>query len=191
MKKATNSPDKPCDLEAEAFAAVAKAAEHGELLDADRIAELLLQAGRLNGPALLSTAWFSQVIDAGTLVTQVGRVWSMAEYPDAALDRELWRKLFTTAGFTVDGRPAERPANPIELWRGSVPERRADWSWSARRTVAEGYATGTGARRPTTGKLYSVLAPPSALLAHNTGRDEDEYVLDTNALAITEVPLSP
>ncbi|RLU82562.1 hypothetical protein CTZ27_30030 [Streptomyces griseocarneus] len=188
MPQATSSPDEPVDLVAEAFAAVAEAAEHGELLDADRFAGLLLQAGRLDGPALLFDAWFGQVIDVGTLSAQIGRVWSMSEYPDAALGREVWRTLFATAGFTVDGRPAERPAGPVELWRGSVPERRADWSWSTRRAVAEGYATGTGARRPTTGRLYRILAPPSALLAHVTSRDEDEYVLDTDALTITEMP---
>ncbi|MEU5417858.1 hypothetical protein [Streptomyces sp. NPDC020667] len=161
MTKAISSPDEPCDLEAEAFAAVAKTAEHGEVLGADRLAELLLQAGRLNGPALLFDAWFGQVIDVGTLVAQVGRVWSMAEYPDAALDREVWRRLFATAGFTVDGRPAERPARLIELWRGSVPERRADWSWSACRAVAEGYATGSGARRPATGRLTASSLRPA------------------------------
>ncbi|MEV6251278.1 hypothetical protein AB0M38_34700 [Streptomyces sp. NPDC051742] len=51
-------------------------------------------------------------------------------------------------------------------------------------------ATGTGGRRPTTGKLYRVLAPPSALLARNNGRDENEYVLDTDTLHITEEPLT-
>ncbi|MGY1548283.1 hypothetical protein [Streptomyces sp. MN6] len=180
----------PRDLGAEAFAAVAEAAGCGELLDAGRFAELLLMVGRLDGPALLFDAWSGETIDASTLTAHVGQVWSMAEYPDAALDRPAWRRLFAAAGFTTDGRPAERPADPVELWRGSVSERRADWSWSTRRAVAESYATGTGARRPTTGRLYRVVAPPSALLAHNTGRDEDEYVLDTDALTITEVPLT-
>ncbi|MFD9596799.1 hypothetical protein ACFWA9_29180 [Kitasatospora sp. NPDC059973] len=177
------------DLSEEAFAAVAEAAECGELLDADRFAALLLKAGRLDGPALLFDAWFGQAIDAATLAAHVGQVWSMAEYPDATLDRAAWRELFTAAGFTTDGRPAERPAGPVELWRGSVPERRADWSWTTRRAVAEGYATGTGARRPTTGRLYRTLAPAVALLAYNTGRDEDEYVLDTDGLTIAEHPL--
>lgn len=190
MVKATGSPAEPRDLSAEAFAVVAEAVEHGELLDAGRFAGLLLRAGRLEGPALLCKAWSGGVIGVGIFVAQVGRVWSMAEYPDAALDRETWRTLFAAAGFTVDGRPAERPAGAVELWRGSVPERRADWSWSTSRVVAEGYATGTGARRPTTGRLYRVLAPPCALLARNTGRDEDEYVLDTDALTITQVPLT-
>ncbi|MEU8620617.1 hypothetical protein [Streptomyces sp. NPDC048623] len=134
------------------------------------------------------------MIDTGTLITQAGRVRSMAEYPDTALDRAVWRTLFKAAGFTVDGRPAERPAHTVELWRGSVSERKADRSSSVSRAVAvaEAYATGTGtgARRPTTGRLYRVLAPPRAPLARNNGRAEDEYVLDTETLPITEVPLT-
>ncbi|MEV6421642.1 hypothetical protein [Streptomyces sp. NPDC051662] len=180
----------PCDLGAEAFAAVAEAAKQGELLDCARFGELLLWAGRLDGPALLFDGWLGEAIDVGTLAAHIGRVWSMAEYPDAALGHQMWRELFAAAGFTADGKPAERPVGPVELWRGSVPERRADWSWTSRRTVAEGYATGTGARRPSTGRLYRIVAPTFALLAHNVSRDEDEYVLDTDALAITEVPLT-
>ncbi|MFJ5592825.1 hypothetical protein ACIQCG_24130 [Streptomyces noursei] len=179
------------DLGAEAFAAVAEAAERGELLDTGRFAELLLRAGRLDGPALLFDAWFGEAIATRTLAAHVGSVWSMAEYPDAALDRPAWRELFAKAGFTADGRPATHPAGPVELWRGSVHERRADWSWTTRRAVAEGYATGTGARRSTTGRLYRTVAPPSALLAHSTGRGEGEYVLNTDGLTIAEVPLTP
>ncbi|MFD4535659.1 hypothetical protein ACFWNL_18465 [Kitasatospora sp. NPDC058397] len=178
------------NLNEEAFAEVAEAVEGGETLDAERFAQLLLRAGRLDGPALTFDAWFGEVIAEGTLAAHLGRVWSMAEYPDAALGHDGWRALFDAAGFTADGRRAERPVEAVELWRGSVPERRADWSWTTRRAVAEGYATGTGVRRPATGRLYRVVAPPSALLAHNNGRDEDEYVLDTTGLTITEVPLT-
>lgn len=110
----------------------------------------------------------------------------MAEYPDRALTREEWRDLFREAGFTIDGHPAPRPTQPVTLWRGSVPERRTDWSWSTARTVAEGYANGTRARRPQ-GRLYRVDAPPAALLAANMERDEAEYVVDTVGLRITEV----
>ncbi|MEU6934906.1 hypothetical protein AB0A05_38130 [Streptomyces sp. NPDC046374] len=78
MAKASSSPTEPRDLAVEAFAAVAEASEHGELLDADRFAGLLLRAGGLEEPALPRDAWFGRVIDIGTLVAQAGRVWSMA-----------------------------------------------------------------------------------------------------------------
>ncbi|WP_278251550.1 MULTISPECIES: hypothetical protein [Streptomyces] len=38
--------------------------------------------------------------------------------------------------------------------------------------------------------MYRTVAPPASLFAHNTGRGEDEYVLDTDGLTITEVPLT-
>ncbi|WP_413106176.1 hypothetical protein [Streptomyces sp. Inha503] len=122
MTKATDQPvarlwlGELCDLEAEAFAATAEAAERAELLGVER--------RRSGSPGL--------------------------------------------ARVVRRGRPAERPAGPVELWRGSVPERRSDWSWTTRRTVAGGYATGTGVHRPTTGCLYRTIASPSALLAHDT-----------------------
>ncbi|MEW1552346.1 hypothetical protein, partial [Streptomyces tsukubensis] len=149
------------DLAAEAVAAVAEAARRGDQLDAEEFMGLLIRAGRLEGPGLLSAAWSTGAITAATLAVHVGRVWSMAEYPDAALDRPVWTELFAAAGFTADGRPVARPARPVPLWRGSVPERRTDWSWTTRRAVAEGYATGTGARRPRTGRLYRTVAPPT------------------------------
>ncbi|AIA08577.1 hypothetical protein DC74_8173 [Streptomyces noursei] len=110
--EAASPQDNLRDLGAEAFAAVAEAAERGELLDTGRFAELLLRAGRLDGPALLFDAWFGEAIDTRTLAAHVGSVWSMAEYPDAALDRPAWRELFAKAGFTADGRPRHTPRRP-------------------------------------------------------------------------------
>ncbi|QSY49549.1 MULTISPECIES: hypothetical protein [Streptomyces] len=85
MTKATGPPaDQPdvapiCrgrlrDLGAEAFAAIAEAAERCELLGVERFAELLLRAGRLDGPALLFDAWSGETIDARTLAAHVGQV---------------------------------------------------------------------------------------------------------------------
>ncbi|MER7309999.1 hypothetical protein, partial [Streptomyces griseoluteus] len=142
------------------------------------------RVGRVNGPALLFDAWHRAQIDTATLTATIGSVWSDAEYPDQCLDREAWRELFAAAGFTVDGQPATRPAEPVELWRGTVPERRTDWSWTTDRAVAERFAGGLRGRKP--GRLYRLLAPPHALLCANTERDEAEYVVDTTGLAITE-----
>jgi len=161
-------------------------AQHGQPLTTDELAVRLARAGRDYGPALLSAAWQQQYIDQAVLAAHVGDVWSGAEYPDRMLERDEWRALFAAAGYTVNGRPAPRPDGPLELWRGSVPERARDWSWTATRRIAEGYAAGTAARRPE-GRLYRTVAPPEALLCHNTGRDEDEYVIDTSQLTITAV----
>lgn len=179
----------PRDLEAEAFAEVRAAARAGNTLDADHLQRLLNWVGRLNAPALLHDAWFGPAVTAADLARHLGPVWSGAEYPERNLSKETWRELFRAAGYTRDGAPAPLPPGPVELWRGSVPERRRDWSWTATRAVAQGYADGTGANRPP-GRLYRTVAPPAALLAYNTGRDEDEHVVDTRGLRITEVSLS-
>lgn len=151
----------------------------------DEFERLLGFAGMRNGPALLFDAYAGRHIDSATITAVIGPVWSTAEYPDQNIDRDGWRILFRRAGFTIDGKPADRPEEPLELWRGSVPERRRDWSWSTDRTVAEGYANGTSARRPQ-GRLYRVVAPPEALLCANAERGEAEYVIDTRGLRITE-----
>ncbi|MFJ9474735.1 hypothetical protein ACIRRI_06925 [Streptomyces mirabilis] len=164
--------------------------DYGQLLRADKLTTdeldyLIGHEGRNAGPSLLADAYSEDKITAETVTALIGGIWSGAEYPDRHLDRDTWRWLFDVAGFTIDGEPAERPTEPILLWRGTVPERRTDWSWTTDRTIAEGYANGTAARRPT-GRLHVVLAPPEALLAANNGRSEAEYVVDTRGLTITE-----
>ncbi len=164
---------------------IAGMAARGETLTADEWQDLALGAGRIHGPALLWAAWWGDVIDADALAALVGSVWAMAEYPDRALSRAEWRGLFSVANYTVDGRRALLPTGPLTLWRGSVPERARDWSWSASREVAERYADGrvTG-RQP--GRLYRAEVHPSALLCSNTGhaRDEAEYVVDTDLVDV-------
>jgi hypothetical protein len=176
------------DLEAEAFEAVAQAAARGIVWSSADAERMLCWCGRIAAPYLLMDAWESGVLADADLAAHIGQAWSMAEFPDR-YGHDRWRELFHEAGFTLDGRPAQRPAAALELWRGSVPERRTDWSWTTERAVAEQYASGHY-RRPV-GRLYRVLAPPSAMLAANTGRDEAEYVIDTTGLDIIECPTTP
>jgi hypothetical protein len=154
-------------------------------LDQQEFEELLGRAGRVNGPALLFDAWYGESLTHDVLAAVIGGVWSAAEYPNQCLEHETWRELFDAAGFTIDGVPAERPTASVELWRGSVPERRTDWSWSTDRAVAEKFAAGVRGRKP--GRLYRVMAPPQALLCANNDRSEAEYVVDTRDLVIEEV----
>lgn len=166
--------------------------DYDRLLRADKLTTAELDyligwEGRNSGPELLADAYSDGKVTAETVTALIGGIWSGAEYPNRDLDRDTWRWLFKVAGFTIDGIPAERPTGPIALWRGSVPERRIDWSWSTDRAIAEGYANGTAARRPRTGRLYAMTAPPEALLCANNGRGEAEYVVDTRGLQITEL----
>lgn len=154
------------------------------LITAGDLSAQILRAGRINGPALLFDAWYSDQITPGTLAALIGDVWSMAEYPDRALDRETWVEMFQAAGYTADGKPAEKPTEPIRLWRGSTPARRRLMSWTTDRAVAAKFAAGIRGRA--VGRVWTITCPPAALLAANTGRGESEYVVDTRGLAITE-----
>jgi hypothetical protein len=160
------------------------ASEHvtGEELQA-----LINLGGRDHGPWLLHTAYTEHKITAEVLAGLIGGVWSMADRPDRELDRDEWRTLFDAAGFTVDGERKPRPSEPMVLFRGSVPQRRADWSWTYSIEVACRYADGNVTGR-TPGKLWVCKVPPEAMLAINTERDEDEIVVDTRGLHIWEGP---
>ncbi|KFG05603.1 hypothetical protein [Streptomyces scabiei] len=163
---------------------------HAELLAADRLTNdelttLISRAGRCYAPEFVAVAYVSGKITAETLAALVGAAWSEAEYPDRELHHDTWRRLFDTAGFTVDGKRAERPTEPEMLFRGSVPERRTDWSWTRNRAVAERFAAGIRGRAP--GHLWVCEVPPGHMLAVNTERDEDEVVVDTRGLQILEV----
>lgn len=170
------------DPPAEAAHALGQAIGSDRMLTEDELSTLIFLAGRINGPDFLAEAWYGQIIEPDVLASLVGLVWSRAEFPDRSLDADVWADLFAVAGFTVDGVRAAPPAAPVELWRGSVPDRRADWSWSTDRAVAEQYAQGFH-RRPR-GRLYRLLAPPEVLLCANpTCRMEAEYVVDTRTVA--------
>jgi hypothetical protein len=156
--------------------------EQAETLTTEQLERLILLAGRTFGPRFLDEAYSDDKITRATVTALIGGIWSSAEYPNQDLDRDTWRWLFDVAGFTVDGKAAERPAKPVELWRGSVPERSSDWSWSTDREVAQRFADGGRGRLP--GHLYRLVAPPEALLCANTERGEAEYVVDTHGLLI-------
>lgn len=156
-----------------------------ERLTTEELAWLMGLAGRTSGPTFLAEALAEDKITAQTVADLIGDVWSSAEFPDWHHDRDTWRWLFDVAGFTVDGKRAQRPAEPLTLYRGSVPERCDDWSWSRDIKVAEKFAAGSAGRPP--GRLWVCTVPPAHMLAANGYRDEDEVVVDTRGLQITEV----
>lgn len=158
----------------------------------EQLGEALGRLGRNDGPALLFDLHNEGLLSADAAAAHTGTAWSMAEYPDAYLDHESWRWLFSHAGYTHDGKRSDRPAEAVRLYRGSVPERRADWSWTDRRDVAERYAAGGLGGRPA-GQVWTALVEPWRLLCRNDdtdGRNEAEYVVDTDGLQIEAGALS-
>lgn len=141
------------------------------------------RVGRNYGPALLAALHDYGILTVDQLAAKIGEVWSMAEYPDRALGHDRWFELFDVAGYTENGNRAEPPAEPLTLYRGSVDNRRGDWSWTDDRTVAYRYADGQHYQRPR-GTVWRATVTPDRLLARNTERDESEYVVNTAGLAI-------
>lgn len=152
-------------------------------LDRDSLMTALVRVGRVPAVGLLADLAAEGMLTAELAAEFVGPAWSMSEYPDTHLDHDTWRGLFSLSGYTVDGVPAERPTEPLVLWRGSVPERKSDWSWTDNREVAARYAGGDHYHRPK-GIVWRAVVDPHRLLCCNLEREEREYVVDTEGLTI-------
>lgn len=157
----------------------------GETHDYEDLVGMTGRLGRAYGPRVLYNLDYHGLLEPAAYVRGVGHVWGLAEYPGVALDRDDWRRLFRKAGFTIDGELADRPADPIRLYRGSPNAHKRNFSWTPDRSRAEHFV-----RARTFGShqayLWTTLAPPSSLLAyiHESGRGEDEWVIDTRGLEI-------
>lgn len=172
-------------------AALMRAVDAGTTVDADTFLRLTSLAGRTAGPALLHTAWTFGLLDRDALAEAASDVWTMAEYPEQSLGRQTWLDIFTEAGFAVDGKRADRPADQVTLYRGAPKERRRRMAWSSDWSTAAKFATSRLRGRPA-GQVWTVDAPPEALLAVILdGREEAEYVIDTRGLKIRPGPDSP
>jgi hypothetical protein len=159
--------------------------DHHYAPDADELVSACVRVGRITAVDLVYMLYYHDPLTREAAVASVGDVWSMSEYPDSHLDHWEWRELFDLAGYTEDGEPAQRPTAPLTLYRGSVPERKADWSWTDNRDVAAKYASVAHYYRPL-GKVWKATVEPWRLLARNTGREEAEYVVNTDGLDIIE-----
>lgn len=173
-------------LACEQHAVIRAARDAGSTVSLDDFRRLLDRAGRNAGPWLLLDAWCFGVISQPTITAVTADVWSAAEYPQDALRQVDWLELFTVAGFTIDGRPANRPERPVTLWRGCVPRLRRRMSWTGDRELAQRFAS-EGFRGRPQGRLYETTAPPEALLCINhASRQESEYVIYSKGLVIRE-----
>jgi hypothetical protein len=147
----------------------------------EAVEDALLIVGRCAGPAMLEYLLVMNRLTPQT-AQLAGDVWSMAEYPDEGMARTSWRRIFKMAGFCKDGVPADRPTQSLVLFRGATEDRAKCWSWTDDRAVAEKYASGHFRREP--GRVWRALVEPRRLLAHNTGRNEAEWVVDTRGLKV-------
>lgn len=139
--------------------------------------------GRVPAPRLLACLLWTKRLTAEA-ATLAGEVWSECEFPNEALPMRDWRQIFDLAGFCVDGVPAERPTEPLTLYRGATESRRRLWSWTDDLKVAQKF-TQNPTRGP--GSVWRAVVRPNRLLARQTGRSESEWVVDTRGLKIEAV----
>lgn len=122
----------------------------------------------------------------------VPAAWVSAERPMSNLFARDWLGLFKLAGYTRDGVPAERPTEPVTLYRGALPRYRKGWSWTEDLDLARWFADRyADLGRP--GRVYTTQADPHALLAHLTGdsdfgrQGESEFVVNPADLNIRDL----
>ena len=152
-----------------------------EQLTLDALDTAMSRLGRNYEPALVATMyWEREEFIRPHLPELVIGAWGSAEFPSSCLDPYVWEELFSEAGFTVNGKPAHRPKEPVRVYRGAAPEHKIGWSWTPDREQAEWFRDRfnfDGSR-----KLYTMLAQPLDMLAildgttHRVG--ESEVVLD-------------
>lgn len=156
----------------------------GDFWDEDEaLNTLALRAGRDGAPHVLWQAWSSDLISVGALRRHLGWAWSGPEFPLAELAAADWRVLFGEAGYIYNGRRRASRSRPLRVYRGATPEHAKGWSWTTNVGAAEAFAF-DGMQGRAIGEVWTVLAPPEAILARITDQrdDEDEVVCDPDLL---------
>jgi hypothetical protein len=159
--------------------------DHGHAPTADELYLSSRRVGRNEAPRLMFYLDWNHLLTDEALTANVADVWSSCDGPELRFDRDLWRDYFQRAGYTVNGKPADRPTGPLTLYRGAPPEQRADWTWTNNRELAANEASGELDRRPVE-KIWVATVDPWRLLTGITYPDEHEYVVDTDGLEIVE-----
>jgi hypothetical protein len=150
------------------------------------IIRLCTYAGRIYGSTILWTLSAHGCIDPKAYPRAVPFTWGIAEYPGLSLSKTQWLGLWENAGFTRDGVPAERPTEPVRLWRAAHPTYKRGFAWTDDIKVAKRFLDMRWHRS----RLYECVVPPDRLLAyiHNEGRGESEWIADVKALRLIEHP---
>jgi hypothetical protein len=159
--------------------------DHGHAPTADELSLSCSRVGRNEAPQLIFFLDWNYLLTDEALTANIANVWSSCDGPELRSNHDLWRDYFERAGYTVNGKPADRPPEPLTLYRGAPPEHRADWSWTDDRELAAKDASGDWNGR-SVGKVWRATVDPWRLLAGITYPDEHEYVVDTDGLDIVE-----
>ncbi|WP_329064920.1 hypothetical protein [Amycolatopsis sp. NBC_01480] len=142
--------------------------------------------GRNYAPDLAHQFYWADLLDTPEVCALVAdHAWSAPDFPEN--HDTPWCELFSSAGFARDGVITDPPAEPMTLFRGCTSEGRFGMAWTGTRSVAEKFASGELLGRPDKGLVYTAVVEPWRILAHLNGRNEDEFVIDTDGLEPTAV----
>lgn len=101
-------------------------------------------------------------------------VWRSVEYPEQNGGRELWIQAFREVGWLSDADDGEDPpTEPFVVFRGAMERYSRGMAWTDKQDTATWFAS-----RANNAQVWMTLATPSMVLAHFTGRGENEWVLD-------------
>lgn len=159
---------------------VADLAHHGATRD--RLTAAFARVGRDHAPGLLLDLDWSTPLAPEVLAWAAPHAWSGVEHPLAALHAETWADWFARAGFTVEGVPADRPGQPVVVFRGADHAHRLGWSWTDDPDLARWFAERP--RHRERGQVWRAAVAPWALLARITEQrpGENEWVVDPAGL---------
>lgn len=142
-------------------------------------------------PAFALLVLMSRVLDEGTERDLAVFAWRAPEFPeggDGALWRETWRRL----GFCSDMEDEPAPTETMRLYRGAVPRHKRGMAWTEDLDRARWFAR----RFPKSehfgqGRVYVADVEPRRVFARISGRGEEEWVIDTQGLAIRTLEARP
>jgi hypothetical protein len=148
--------------------------------DAASFLEATGHTDRNNGPWMLFDCYLLRRIGPADMAAIVADVWSAAEWPQSHMTVALWCELFHVAAYP-------EPAEPLTLYRGATPGRARGMAWTTDLKMARWFASRMRAADPRPAYVYTVTAPPEAVLAvmddvEPDGRAEHEVVVDPRRL---------
>jgi hypothetical protein len=139
----------------------------------DRSAALAF-VGRDAAPLTLFKWWTDGELDLASLRSVLPGVWSGVEFPRQVLHQAQWLELFAAAGLLGD----EQPREALTVYRGALPGYARGMAWTTgqkrARWFADRWAKATGRKA----FVYTVDAPPHAVLATVSDGKESEVVVD-------------
>jgi hypothetical protein len=151
----------------------------------DNFDKAVTRLGRNYAPALLFDLHNEGLLyRQSDLAPMIDLAWGLAEWPEQTATQAEWIELFKEAGYAIDGVAAPRPLEPTRLFRGAPDDHKRRMAWTSDISMARKFASGEQMGRPAGGKIWTVLVPPTHLLAQLNNRNESEYVIDPRGLTI-------